>query len=112
MEGSQIHQAPNQPEALPETAAAEPEDNRLELFRVIEETADLLDENRDCYEAAAQGAPAQEVAQGVEHQGADCRGQIQPVMQQQGETQHPTLGDTGEGVDIVKAKCQYAAAGD
>lgn len=54
MEGSQIHQAPNQPEALPETAAAEPEDNRLELFRVIEETADLLDENRDCYEAAAQ----------------------------------------------------------
>ena len=49
----------------------------------------------------SQGAPAQQVAGGVQHQAGDGGGNVQPMVDEQRCPQHTALGDAGEGVDVA-----------
>ena len=69
-------------------------------------------DDRQADEAAAQNAPAEQIAQSVEYKGAESRRQAQPMVQQQGKPQYAALGNSGKGMDIIKAKGQNTAACD
>lgn len=63
-----------------------------------------------CNKLLSKHLKADYVAGGIENKSRDRRRDIEPVVQQQRQTQHTTLGDTGKRVNIVKPKGEYSAA--
>ena len=63
-----------------------------------------------CNKLLSKHLKADYVAGGIENKSRDRRRDIEPVVQQQCQTQHTTLGDTGKRVNIVKPKGEYSAA--
>ena len=63
-----------------------------------------------CNKLLSKHFKADYVAGGIENKSRDRRRDIEPVVQQQRQAQHTTLGDTGKRVNIVKPKGEYSAA--
>ena len=61
-------------------------------------------DGRVSQKTSAKCSPPQGIAGDVQHQGAEGRGNVKPMLNQQGGTQNTTFGDIGKSVDIIDAK--------
>ena len=53
----------------------------------------------------SKGLPSQGVADGIEYQAGHGGGEEEPLLQQQGQTQHAAFGHVGNGMDIIDTDC-------